>query len=262
MNDLKGPIPQIPRPTFALMRTSDLEQTRRYYDKLFKVVERWRSIRPELCAGAWPKREQIDELVGHSMLDGCGNRPRVDELTGEVVFMSSWRETELETKDPCNQDQVQQPDTVIWVHIDGDVVPIDNDGRVLRANQHAGTENLYNLHMTLEEQRLQQVKLLLVNEAESQEWVLDFQSFGGAKRDLELEDITGALERAHKVHTEVVQGHNEMRIQLDLMLAEQFKNIQRLENELKTSTITRCYARRWTCRARLWAIGTRTRSPP
>ena len=237
-DDLKGRNPQIPYPTFALMRTSSLEETRRYYDKLFKVVKRWSSIRPELRAGAWPEKGQIDYLLNNCLPDACNGAPVADELTGEIVFMSDWRANEQEDENLCESDEVKQPDTVIWVHIDGKVVPVDNDGRVLRNNQDSGMAPKYNLHKTLEEQRLQRVRWGIVGEMESQASVLALERFGGGERDLELRDITGALACAHKVHDEWVKGQQDMRLQLDTWLEWQSKRIYELEQELINAPIT------------------------
>tara|TARA_B100001094_G_scaffold171561_1_gene165917 strand:+ start:3735 stop:9233 length:5499 start_codon:yes stop_codon:yes gene_type:complete len=236
-NDLSGE-PEIPKPVFEQMRKSSAA-IKEYYDKIANVVYRWESIRPELRAGAWPTMEERAYLVELSRKDASGNEPRIDEDTGEVVFMSQWNKSRN-----CNsEDEDKYPNTVIWIAIDNRVLPVDHDGKVVRMLREisGGSVSLTAvLHRSLEELKEYQRdgKTTKGDYARASSWARMQKRYGEATRDLQIVDIEGnvALKQAHITHELASKNNADLVNKLQKLISEERERVDRMHRNIDRRT--------------------------
>jgi hypothetical protein len=229
-NDLSGEEPEIPKPVFEQMRKAT-PAIREYYDKLANVAHRWASIRPELRAGAWPTMEERVHLTEVARNDASGNKPRIDEDTGEVVFMSQWnmsKKCSLDGKDAY-------PNTVIWVSIDGTVLPVDHDGNVVRMLRDVSGTNVTLtavLHQSLKELKEYHRGGKTTSDAyaRASSWAQMQQRYAKATRDLQVMDIENnvALKQAHVTHALASKNNADLLNELRKLISEKQEKIDRM----------------------------------
>lgn len=229
---------EIPKPVFERMRKSSAE-IKKYYDTIAKVVHRWESIRPELRAGAWPTMEERAHLVEVSGKDASGNKPKIDEDTGEVVFTSQWSKSRN-----CNiGDEDEYPNTVIWVAIDDKILPVDHDGKVVRmlrevSGQHVSPTAV--LHRSLEELKEYQRggKTTQADYARASSWARMQKRYADATRDLQIMDIENnvALKQAHLTHALASQNNADLVNELQKLISEKQEQVNRMHRNIDRRT--------------------------
>lgn len=236
-NDLSGD-PEIPKPVFEQMRKSSAA-IKEYYYKIANVVHRWESIRPELRAGAWPTMEERARLVEVSRKDASGNKPRIDEDTGEVVFMSQWSKSRN-----CNiGDEDEYPNTVIWIAIDDKVLPVDHDGKVVRMLREISGANVTLtavLHQSLEELKEYHRggKTTQADYAKASSWARMQKRYAGATRDLQIMDIesNAALKQAHITHELASKNNADLVNELQKLISEKQEKVDRMHRNIDRRT--------------------------
>jgi hypothetical protein len=115
-----------------------------YYDRLVRIFVAWESMRIEQRGGAWPHPLVAADLAHSSRLDASMQRPKIDDLTGEVMFRSQddvsglgsstdrWEYVENDT-------DAARFSCVPWVQLHtlygSPIVPVDAQGKLIRESK-------------------------------------------------------------------------------------------------------------------------------
>jgi len=130
----------LPSPIWNNLKASKQGMIKYHYTRLVRMFIGWESMRVEQRGGSWPDPRIARDLAENARLGADHNQPTIDDVTGEVKFISE-DDYELTTTDrgeEVNSDTtIAKYSCVPWVTLSttGQVVPVDTNGMLIRESK-------------------------------------------------------------------------------------------------------------------------------
>ena len=110
------------------------------YTRLQNILQTWEAVIPEQRGGAWPNPLIAKDLADNALPDAQGQQPKIDDDTGEVVFMSNADKIAKDANDYIGNltstSTLFRRSVVPWVNLTENghdlPVPVDSDGKIIR----------------------------------------------------------------------------------------------------------------------------------